>query len=151
MRLAFAPTGKVESLTVGLFSPYFWLLLRVDSSSWYFWLLLLLQIFTSSKLNSLQFHLWELLEASVCLPTKLRILLACDDLDLLWKFRSVHNEGDLTVGVLRQSWPDPLGDCWAKTLSLRTQSVRSVADLDFLGACCSCFDCPSVCNTDQNI
>ena len=66
MRLAFAPTGKAESSSVGLFSQYFWLLLRVDLVL----LLLLLRIFTSSKLNSLQFHLWELLEASACLPAE---------------------------------------------------------------------------------
>ena len=151
MSLAFAPTGKAESSSVGLFSQYFWLLLRVDLSSWYFWLLLLLRIFHSSKLNSLQFHLWELLKATACLPAKLRILLACDDLDLLWKVWIVHNEGNLTVGVLRHSWPDPLGGRWAKTLSLRSQSVRSVVDLNFFGICYSCLDCPSVCNTDQNI
>ena len=58
--------GATRPSGMALFSQYFWLLLRVLLVS----LLLLLRIFTSSKLNSLQFHLWKLLEASSCLPAE---------------------------------------------------------------------------------
>ena len=44
------------------------------------------------------------MKASASLPTKLKILLARDNLDLLRKFWIVHNEGNLIVSVLRHSW-----------------------------------------------